>query len=149
MLYYLLFNVIQLAEAGSLVRIHVARSIAKLNLTVWVSHPWLGDGLQQINIEGRDLGSLQPVLLSSKITETEEISPEIYPSVAASQLPSVTTPLSAAEGLSQLSESDHSSREGLGLLLSCHLAEVQGGQISIQGSSEAGYRYVISLPQDD
>lgn len=149
MLYYLLFNVIQLAEAGSLVRIHVARSIAKLNLTVWVSHPWLGDGLQQINIEGLDFGSLQPALLSSRITETEEMPPEIYPSVVASQLPSVTTPLSAAEGLSQLSESNHSSREGLGLLLSCHLAEVQGGEIAIQGSSEAGYRYVISLPQDD
>jgi hypothetical protein len=155
MLYYLLFNAIQLAEAGSLARIHVSRQTAQLNLTVWVSHPWLGDGLQQINLEGRDLGYLPPVtngaeaLLSSRMTGTEEISPEVYPSVAASQLPLVTTPLSAAKGLSQLSESNHSSREGLGLLLSCHLAEIQGGQISIQGSSEAGYRYLISLPQAD
>lgn len=155
MLYYLLFNAIQLAEAGSLARIHVARKTAQLNLTVWVSHPWLGDGLQQINVEGRDLGYLQPAtngteaLLSSRMIETEEMSPEVYQSVASSQLPAAIAKLSVAEGLSQLSESNHSSREGLGLLLSCHLAEIQGGQISIQGSPEAGYRYLISLPQAD
>jgi signal transduction histidine kinase len=38
------------------------------------------------------------------------------------------------------------SRESLGLLLSCQLAELHGGQITIQGSSESGYRYVLSLP---
>jgi hypothetical protein len=39
------------------------------------------------------------------------------------------------------------SRESLGLLLSCHLAELHGGQISVQGSLAAGYRYVVNLPQ--
>jgi hypothetical protein len=38
------------------------------------------------------------------------------------------------------------SREQLGLLLSCHLAELHHGQISIQGSPASGYRYVLSLP---
>ncbi|MHC5595587.1 MAG: ATP-binding protein, partial [Nostoc sp.] len=38
------------------------------------------------------------------------------------------------------------SRESLGLLLSCQLAELHGGQILIQGSPESGYRYVVSLP---
>jgi signal transduction histidine kinase len=38
------------------------------------------------------------------------------------------------------------SRENLGLLLSCHLAQMHGGQISIQGSPESGYRYVLTLP---
>jgi hypothetical protein len=32
------------------------------------------------------------------------------------------------------------------LLLSCHLAELHGGYISIQGSPEAGFRYILSLP---
>ncbi|HBY79837.1 MAG TPA: hypothetical protein DEG47_23165 [Cyanobacteria bacterium UBA11148] len=41
----------------------------------------------------------------------------------------------------------HDSRENLGLLLSCQLAELHGGQISVQGLSESGYRYVIRLPQ--
>jgi signal transduction histidine kinase len=40
------------------------------------------------------------------------------------------------------------SRESLGLLLSCHLAELHNGEIVIQGSSESGYRYVVSLPLD-
>jgi len=38
-------------------------------------------------------------------------------------------------------------REKLGLVLSCQLAELHGGQISIQGSLESGYRYLLSLPQ--
>jgi K+-sensing histidine kinase KdpD len=38
------------------------------------------------------------------------------------------------------------SRESLGLLLSCQLAELHGGQISIQGSPESGYRYLLTLP---
>jgi hypothetical protein len=41
---------------------------------------------------------------------------------------------------------NHMSRESLGLLLSCQLAEFHKGQISIQGSIESGYRYVLSLP---
>jgi hypothetical protein len=42
---------------------------------------------------------------------------------------------------------DDDSRESLGLILSCHLAELHKGQISVQGSLESGYRYVISLPR--
>jgi signal transduction histidine kinase len=43
-------------------------------------------------------------------------------------------------------QSNSNSRENLGLLLSCLLAEIHGGQISVQGSPDAGYRYVVSLP---
>jgi len=39
------------------------------------------------------------------------------------------------------------SHESLRLLLSCYLAELHHGQISIQGTSESGYRYVVSLPE--
>ena len=37
--------------------------------------------------------------------------------------------------------------KALRLLLSCYLAELHGGQISIQGTPESGYRYVASLPE--
>jgi K+-sensing histidine kinase KdpD len=53
-----------------------------------------------------------------------------------------------SEGLSHLSVGN-GSRESLGLLLSCLLAEIHGGHISVQGAPEAGYRYVVSLPQVD
>ncbi|MGB6294638.1 MAG: ATP-binding protein, partial [Rivularia sp. (in: cyanobacteria)] len=46
------------------------------------------------------------------------------------------------------SQSGGVSRETLGLLLSCQLAELHGGDITIQGSQESGYRYVLSLPLD-
>ena len=48
LLYYLMFNLINSGYAGGVVRIHVSRKIEKLNIAVWVSHPWLGDGLAQI-----------------------------------------------------------------------------------------------------
>jgi signal transduction histidine kinase len=47
-LYYLIFNLINSGSAGGVVRIHVSRKGERLNISVWVSHPWLGDGLPQI-----------------------------------------------------------------------------------------------------
>ncbi|MEQ9549058.1 MAG: hypothetical protein RIM23_05500 [Coleofasciculus sp. G3-WIS-01] len=38
--------------------------------------------------------------------------------------------------------------ESLGLFLSCHLAELHHGKLSVQGLSES-YRYIISLPKLD
>jgi hypothetical protein len=40
----------------------------------------------------------------------------------------------------------YGARERLGLLLCCQLVEIQGGQLSIQGAPESGYRYVLCLP---
>jgi light-regulated signal transduction histidine kinase (bacteriophytochrome) len=37
--------------------------------------------------------------------------------------------------------------KNLGLLLSQQLAELHGGKITIQGTPESGYRYVITLPR--
>ena len=39
------------------------------------------------------------------------------------------------------------SCESLRLLLSRSLAELHGGQIDVLGTPEAGYRYVVSLPE--
>ena len=36
--------------------------------------------------------------------------------------------------------------ENLRLLLSRHLAEIQGGQLFVQSSMESGYRYIALLP---
>lgn len=38
-------------------------------------------------------------------------------------------------------------RKNLGLLLSQHLVELHGGHITMQGSAETGFRYVIHLPR--
>ncbi|MBW4683429.1 MAG: GAF domain-containing sensor histidine kinase [Microcoleus vaginatus WJT46-NPBG5] len=155
LLYNLLFCVIQSATAGSIVRLHVSRRISGLNIAVWVSHPWLGEGLPLATLSSCPLSELT---LSQSLAADE-----------GSQLPEeLETPVLATHAtngqrldqsnLAALVESDrleparqlfggNRSREGIGLLLSCLLAEMHNGDISIQGSPESGYRYVVSLPE--
>lgn len=158
MLYYLVVSVIYSAEVGSVIRIHVSRRSERLNLAVWVSHPWLGDGLPQINLEKRDLASLQSAMavlspgseagLNLAPTETQELIPVLslpseHPLLSST---SVSALVAVAGGVNKTS-GGNSSRESLGLLFSCQLAEINGGRILVQGSLESGYRYVVSLPQ--
>ena len=158
-LYYLVFSVINSAEAGSEVRIHVSRKNDKLNIAVWVSHPWLGDGLAQVyeGIAELPLASPSAVTavanplenpLNTCSLESSDLASRAYLSPSSQGLSSVS--LAAVLTLMQESNktsANNDSRESLGLLLSCHLAELQGGHISVQGSSELGYRYVVSLPK--
>ncbi|MDF5732445.1 MAG: histidine kinase, partial [Rhizonema sp. PD38] len=119
--------------------------------TVWVSHPWLGDGITEVDpyfrvntalLELTD--SAQHYNIYSENEESGEL-PVVHErpkdfSVANSGSRSVSSSLDLARSQNNL------SRESLGLLLSCQLAELHGGEISIQGSLESGYRYVLSLP---
>ena len=160
MLYYLVYGVIPSAEAGSEVRIHVSRKIDKLNIAVWVSHPWLGDGLPQIYGVIDELPFLSPSAAAAVFNtlETTLGTSHIESSELAavtSYLPPVNQKLSSAsiwEAFNWMEKPNKTSgnkdsRESLGILLSCYLAELHGGEISLQGSLESGYRYVISLPQ--
>ncbi|WP_026082829.1 GAF domain-containing sensor histidine kinase [Mastigocladopsis repens] len=138
-LYHLVFSVIQLSATGSVVRIHVSYKDDTLNITIWVSHPWLGDGITEVDPYFR-LSNTPPLLkligaISSHNGHLENQEP-------AGDL---SAKLDKSSGNSTKPHG-HLSRESLGLLLSCHLAELHGGQIAIQGSSESGYRYVLSLP---
>lgn len=156
-LYYLIYSVIQSAEAGGEIRLHASRKIDTINMAVWVSHPWLGDGLPHFGE-----GVIESYLPSEAITavsnalETSPDNSEIEGSelISTCYLPPAEPVLSSASLPVPLSLSGEpnktpekpDSRESLGLLLSCHLAELHGGEISVQGSSEAGYRYVVTLP---
>lgn len=179
MLYYLIFSVIYSAEAGGEVRVHVSRKSEKLNIAVWVSHPWLGDGLPRFYGEtssATDAISNQletPLFTDDWLTSTEDdvslfsisdskpSEEKVPPSVSPSPLTTPDFPLPAFRSrgkgnfdfpipllpeLSKTFENDD-SRENLGLLLSCYLAELHGGQITLQGCIELGYRYVLSLPR--
>ena len=156
MVYYLVYGVIHSAEAGSEVRIHVSRKSDQLNIAVWVSHPWLGDSVPQVG------GGIAESLISSSASttvsngletplstgkfENSELTSLSYLPAGNPVLPSSSVCATLKQELkAKLAEND--SRESLGLLLSCHLAELQGGEILIQGSLELGYRYVISLPK--
>ncbi|MBF2071457.1 GAF domain-containing sensor histidine kinase [Fischerella thermalis] len=148
MLYHLIFSVIQLSATGSVVRIHVSHKENTLNITVWVSHPWLGDGITEVDPYFRL--SVVPLL---ELTEekTTDFNTLLEDQEDASGLPlgldkSQTVKVSTSSILNKTKRSGSLSRESLGLLLSCHLAELHGGYISIQGSPEAGFRYILSLP---
>jgi len=153
MLYHLIFSVIQLSATGSVVRIHVSYKENTLNITVWVSHPWLGDGITDVDPYLR-LNSLSLMDLPSEAA-IYSMPPEPQEEVGSVQvtiekLQTLTDPYAdtlAVDADGNLTKSKGNlSRESLGLLLSCQLAELHGGQITIQGSLELGHRYVVSLP---
>lgn len=155
MLYHLVSSVLQTSDAGSILRLHISRKVEGLNIAVWVSHPWLGDGLPH----------LEPYFYNSPVGTVSSYSEVLpYQENAAESLEPISRSsleISEKNNSSKADESEifvaeksellqnkvfEQSAENLGLLLSCHLAQMHGGQISIQGSQESGYRYVVTLP---
>lgn len=153
MLYHLVFSVIQLSATGSIVRIHVSYKEDALNITIWVSHPWLGDGITEVDPYFR-LNSLSLLELTGEVatynTHTERQEQLDTLSVAVENSKNLSDSHSnffaTSSGINLAKSHGSLSRESLGLLLSCQLAELHGGHILIQGSPESGYRYVLSLP---
>lgn len=146
MLYHLIFSVIQTSTAGSIVRLHVSRRENTLNLSIWVSHPWLGEGIPYSEVytatalvetatNGATKGMQQEELANQYLQSTVGVIDEAYStmnnSAVSTQEVVPTDPL----------------RKNLGLLLSQQLAEFHGGKITMQGTPESGYRYVINLPR--
>jgi signal transduction histidine kinase len=144
MLYHLVFCVIQSAAAGSVIRLHVSRKDDNLNLTVWVFHPWLGESLAQVD------HPLQPALVSvaAGLAEYEfagEMASSESPAIFDADYPDSQSAEFAASSVEDSIDSAHPAN--LGLLLCQQLAELHGGQLTIQPRSTAGYRYVITLPR--
>jgi hypothetical protein len=158
-LYHLVFSVIHSAQTASEIRIHISRRNEKLNIAVWVFHPWIGDslpgmyeGIAELPFPSKTDSATGSDLLETSLTIDKLKSSEITGSdyqLPANQL--YSSP--AAWGTLALTQEqnqkpwNHDSREALGLLLSCKLAKLHKGQISVEGSLESGYRYVVSLPQ--
>ncbi|MDZ7961666.1 MAG: GAF domain-containing sensor histidine kinase [Aulosira sp. DedQUE10] len=153
MLYHLIFSVIQMSATGSVVRIHVSYKENMLNITVWVSHPWLGDGITEVDPYFR----LSPLTLLELTGEASTYNLHLENHEQAGTLPlmmdqsknlndSHSDILTVNSRVDVAQRQNGLSRESLGLLLSCQLSELHGGHISIQGSPESGYRYVLSLP---
>jgi signal transduction histidine kinase len=160
MLYYLVYAVIHSTEAGSEICLHISRKNETLNISIWVSNPWLEDDLPQVHSDIVELlfssshasavFNVLKVPLATDEVKSSELALDSYlpPANPISASSSVPTTFSLKEELNKRLGTNH-SREILGLLLSCHLAELQGGEISVQGSLETGYCYVITLPELD
>lgn len=151
MLHHLIFSIIQSAGAGSVIRVHVSRKEDGINIGVWVFHPWLGESLPHAKLYsdyllkvGSDSGSP-----SNSETDSLGLEPQL-PTQGSQRLTLAFSELAAL--VAQNAEdtapvlAGYGARERLGLLLCCQLVEIQGGQLSIQGTPESGYRYVLWLP---
>ena len=142
MIYHLVFSIIKMSTAGSTIRIHVSRKDDHLNLSLWVSNPWLGEDLPQalINWEKNSLAQSTPeksIPNATLSTDSETI-----------EHPTALAHLDSDEVFAALATAQRvdASRQELGLLLSRHLTEMHGGEALVQGSAANGYRYIISLP---
>ncbi|HEY9698316.1 MAG TPA: GAF domain-containing sensor histidine kinase [Trichocoleus sp.] len=133
LLYHLVFSVIQTSSSDSIVRIHVSRRQSNLTLTIWASHPWLGDGISTLDY--------MPVLSPASAQTSEQTNTDLLWNLDEAEMPSSIYPATSSPMGQQ-----QDSRQGLGLLLSHQLTELHEGTISVQGSIEEGYRYVIRLP---
>lgn len=144
MLYHLVFSVMQSSSPESVIRIHISRRQNFLNLMVWISHPWLGDGLPHTEFTSHQV-------LNSYSSSTTDIVRSRSSSSSHWMLDDTSDdhalPVDRSKPTQTTEPSGEESRQSLGLLLSRQLAELHGGCITVQGSHEEGYRYVIKLPQ--
>ena len=129
-LYHVVFSVMQMAGENSTIRIHASRKGQSLQLVVWLSNPWLGDGLPQ---------SVVRLCHAMTLHQTADTSAALE-SAALSSLANTSD-----VGIPAL-KPEHISRELLGLLLGQELAEFHGGYVTLQGSLDAGYRFAVVLP---
>lgn len=137
MLYHLIFSVIQSSTAGSIVRLHVSHRKTGLSIAIWVSHPWLGEGLPQSDVHS------QPSLVSAGVASLDLESQNFYEvefEPDSSGYFDLSTEFEARS-------SPAPACNTLGLLLCQQIAKMHGGEVTVQALSETGYRYVISLPQ--
>lgn len=138
MLYHLIFSVIQDSNVGSIIRLHVSQKSNGLRLSIWASHPCLGEALYN-------------EMLTPQTSQIVAFEYEPSTNGHGARLLSTATAIGSVQltdldGITETSDAN-AVRKNLGLLLSRQLAEMHGGQILIQGVTEPGYRYVITLPR--
>lgn len=136
-LYHLTFSVIHASNTGSVIRLHVSNKGSGLKLSIWTTHPCLGDGLAYADLY--DLYA--PQSLSPVFDHDYDSYNEFAPNGATSAL----AVLEVADAMPE--RAIERPRKNLGLLLSQFLAEMHGGQVLAQESNEAGQRYTITLPR--
>ncbi len=120
-LYYLINTIIEGSRSGGEIHLHISRRGENLRVTCRVNHPWLGEGisLEKVNLYQEVLNSKGLRLNLS--TDQKNLSPE------NNNLTNYNYDLVC-------------------LSFSTYLANLQGGNISLKGSVESGYRFILSIP---
>jgi len=151
--YYLLISIIEASEPGGEIRIHISHRTQTLNISLWMYHPWIGDGLPHVHLQPPvmsnpdNISHSQPSIeLFKESLETEGINGTNWDSNHQA-----LTVASLEEIIHQLTHSSESGQKRphnlLGLLLGCYLADSHNGKVVLQGTADSGYRYVLILPK--
>jgi signal transduction histidine kinase len=120
-LYYLLITIIEGSRAGGEIQVHISQRLQRLKINCWVSHPWLGDGISFEKINSYEDALKNNRNFTQILEQNEDINPE----------------------LNYYNQYDY---DLICLLFSAYLASLQKGHISLRGSAESTYRFVISIP---
>lgn len=150
LLYHLISCIMQAANTGSIIRLHVSHKSNGLNFSIAVSHPWLGEGLVPVDPQLLQLSGVATAPSLEAPLNNHAQRPE--PVLPLLPTPSDLTASSGSlvgESQSEPIKTHNSTRsyEHLRLLLSYELIKLHGGKISLQGTPELGYRYVVTLPE--
>jgi len=141
-LYHLLASIIESATAESTIRLHASCKEDEFHFSVWISHPWLGEGIpnpdevkrwfqkrestdSSPNPEPKDLHSIV-----SQSSDYDYISPD---------------PSANPSARAETSTSFKTKMQFLRLELSLNLAKLHGGTLELQGKQAANYRYLVRL----
>lgn len=136
LLYHLLFCIIQLSGDAGTLRVHCTERDSSLNISIWMTHPWLGEGLPNV------------VAALHERLDCPEDEIELLTALLARATGRAETPPSFPGPSPQFQHHPEilQSREMLSLLLSRHLIERHEGTLTLQGNAESGYRFMITLP---
>ena len=158
LLYHLLFSILQSTSTGSNIRVHIFSSTDSRKIAVSVSHPWLGDGLTDIE----PLFTRLPAFNKAQLLQDEEAKVNgdqsntnlLPPSEAEGAVPNDAYRIDNEDSIEgeEITQSNRQifkqlySLAELRLSLSSYLAQLHGGEISIELIPDSGYRYLLSLP---
>jgi signal transduction histidine kinase len=144
-LYYLIAGILEMSEPGGEIQIHVSQRSQVLNIAVGISHPWLGNDFGETKLHAHGVTQALSYCQNSQgdrqTVKNGIMTPHTPPILTSSALMMVINDKNTLE------QNGHKiPRDILGLLFCCHLTEMQGGKVVVQGSPNSGYRYLLQIP---
>ncbi|PSB11119.1 histidine kinase [Pleurocapsa sp. CCALA 161] len=144
-LHYLVASILAMSEPGGEIQIHVSQRSQALNITVSISHPWLGNDFSEAKLYAHGVTKALSFNQNSEdarqTARSEVLTPHTPPVLTSLAL------MMVVNDENTLDKSTHKiPRDILGLLFSCYLIEMHGGKIVVQGSPSSGYRYLLQVP---
>lgn len=145
-LYYLIVSILEMSEPGGEVKIHVSKRNENLNISVGVSHPWLGEDFGQTKLHSQAV--TKALSLNQDLEQTSdnfdtgvnEITLTNRQVLTSSALMIVINDENTLD-----KNTNKIPRDILGLLFCCHLTELHQGQVLVQGSLHTSYRYLLQF----